>query len=168
MYPSVYTSLMFSFLAAILSSCTTGTECCTIPVNRKIDLSFISKNGEDLLNPDHPEAINLQNITVYYLRDGEKIQVPNANHPNVVSILSPSETTLSRYYLRLFANAIEEQIQAKTLIRFSDGSVDTLNVEYFDEDDLTAPAKVWYNQQLRWTKEANEPPFITITKDIND
>ncbi|HLR33079.1 MAG TPA: hypothetical protein VK074_11350, partial [Fodinibius sp.] len=54
----------------IIQGCSMQVCGCFHPTNIEIALSYEDQQGNDLLNPEHANALTEQNLDVYYRKDG--------------------------------------------------------------------------------------------------
>lgn len=141
----------------ILKACSTSVCGCAF-FNTDITLNYVDQNGEQLINTDHPHAINYRNFDMYYVVKGKKERV------HEFEII---ERDSGNYYINLYPNIIRGQKTAITYIEFGDSTLDTIKVQYKAGDGLEIVNKVWYNQELRWEiKKDGGGPRFTVTRHL--
>lgn len=123
------------------------------PINVDTLASIILKNqaGENLLDP---------NVKNHYVHSEVYSFVVGANNNEIVfennKVLSLPEMP---YFIRMVDFDIKDSKlnQSTIYLRLSPTEVDTIKVEYkFDSGDLYT-TKLWYNGELKWTKENDKP-----------
>lgn len=164
------TVLIFSLVAA--AGCNTTSPDAGTALDIRIDLLFQNEKGENLLNPNHPNAITEQNTDLYFQIEGQNQKVfdGNLDCPKMFCIQELEDDAPYKYLMLLTPNIIEGQNMATTYIRFSDATMDTLRVAYEYNTPATYVTKIWYNQELRWSLDENgeDNPlrFLIITKEF--
>lgn len=126
-------------------------------------LYVVNELGEDLLNPEHPDAINFNTIELFYLIDGEQVSPYNANAdcPRGISLEKPNNDR-DKYYLCFAFNTKGKADITYTTIKWNESDKDTFKVEFRRGDGFILTSKCWLNDELVWdnTKER----IITIVK----
>lgn len=132
----------------------------------RMNISFVDETGNDLLNPNHPDAITEQNTDLYYVVDGEKERVfeGHLDHPKQFYIWHAEEQDI--YYMTLFPNREFTNNMSTTFIEFADSAMDTIQVEV-EKENVWVCTKVWYNQELKWKIEDDKPRLLSIIKNGN-
>jgi hypothetical protein len=149
-------------------SCDKGEPGAAVVVDLSIDLNLENAAGQDLLNPATLNAIQEDDITVYYDIDGEKktcAEVNAANndrldYPNGFLISAPAMGT-GQYTLRLFSNSF-----------VSNATTTTINIEDREEIELVTKVtrnegnilieEIWYKEDMVWSKNSAVPKHLTI------
>ncbi|SRX55997.1 hypothetical protein [Aequorivita sp. CIP111184] len=153
-------------LLTILTSCSKNNDdepqqqANVIDVN--VELSLKSTNGEDLLDPNNPNGYKAEDIKLYYLINGEKQEVFDANmdYPRNFFIFKHE----SEYRIRIFQNLAETEALPITYVEWNNQDTDTLQAEYHRADRLIQVIKTWFNGELKWDVVSNKENFFTIIK----
>lgn len=136
--------------------------CCT-NISTGFHLSIVDQNGNDLLDPAHPDAITKSNTDLYYLENGE---MEKKQAPRNFSI-ETEEKQFERYAMRISTSKYEGGVAEFWYLEFEDESTDTIRVQYKKSDNSTYLTKIWYNDKLRWDAENNHRRFFTVTHEVN-
>lgn len=122
-------------------------------IDTAIDVSFLDKKENDLLNPNNIESLKASEIDVYYLIDGIKVKQYQGNLEFPEFFFISNELREGKYFLRLFPcdNNLDENNRAITYLKFKDGTEHKIECEFqtFESGSIQT-LKVWYNDELRW------------------
>ena len=142
----------YVFLAVLLfSSCKKKEDKMASNIDRKVEISIQDKAGNDLLNPSNPNAYLDQNIKIYYVTNGVKEEVNNANYDNPKNFMIYEVNGI--YQMRLFLNMTIADSPDITYVQWSENDTDTLKCEASHNDYLDMVTKLWYNDSLVWTSD---------------
>lgn len=140
-------------LVIFFIGCSDGTDCCPNPTNATIvslgiSMSISDVNGNDLLDPQNPDAYTKDEIKLFYLIDGEPVEVynPGMDHPNGFKIFQHE----NEYRIGIALNHDENENPPVTYIHWSNGDTDTLQATFRRWDNGIEVRKVWFNNELRW------------------
>jgi hypothetical protein len=158
------TIVAFVFIA-ILTSCSKSNDDEPQPqalVDINIELSIKNSSGEDLLDPNNPNAYKAKNIKLYYLINGEKKEIfdENLTYPRNFFIFKHE----SEYRIRVFQNHSETERLPITYIEWSPDDTDTLQTEIFRDENSIRATKTWFNGELKWDVENEQEPYFSIIK----
>lgn len=143
--------------------------------NLNIGMRFSVKDqeGNDLLDPQNPDAYDKTGIKLYYLTDGEVVEAfeGRLDHPRFYSI----EQDLSgAYYIHITPNHSEKEEFPVTYIewkrRGGKTDVDTLQVEFMRTDAVgyfggsIIQKRIWLNGALLWTDADRVEPNFELIK----
>lgn len=140
------------FLIAIVILCTMAScEKSQDNIKTDIQISYIDKNGIDLLNSSNPNAIKAADIDLYYLKNGIKTRVfdPNMDTPENFKI-GYSETQ-HVYIITIYINEYyDTNKMSETYIEFGDRS-DTIKASWYANKSRSNIhyINVWYNNELK-------------------
>lgn len=142
-------------------SCSNSTEPETADVAQPspdIGLSFVDEDGKDLLNPEHPNHWNEDNLDVYYLQDGEKVRVYDdmMDYPESFKIFYAGDQ--DRYTMQLWTSSYVEDGHTTTFIEFPDGKMDTIKIKVHSVEGSLLAQKIWYNGELSWQQPESGQP----------
>ena len=138
--------------------------------NLDTDIIFTIKdsNGNDLLNPNNPNAYLSETVKIYYLKENgdlEEVYNSNLDAPRNFNIITPEDSGENVYAFSLFpnTNVIENAI---TYIEWNDTEKDTVRTNYRYGNNYTICNKVWYNNVNVWTEntEINAGRIFEIIK----
>jgi hypothetical protein len=138
----------------LLGSC---KEDITEGVNLDTDLgiSVFNREGMDLLDPQNPESYKEEEIKIYYLIDGVKVEQrdPMMDNPRSFSLDKNDEKTL----LLLYPNYTASEEFPVTFIQWNEADTDTLKCGYARSGKSSVVlTKVWYNGKLMWDVESGK------------
>jgi hypothetical protein len=111
----------------------------------------VDKNGNDLLNTENENAIKYDDITIYYLVNGEKQEFnnPDLDGTKGFSIFEP-EGELTKYSIGLGLNTKGTEKITTTLIEWFNTDVDTIEAEIERGDNYAISTKIWFNGNVVW------------------
>jgi hypothetical protein len=152
-------------ILTILTSCSKSNDDepqQQVVVDINIEMSLKSSNGEDLLDPNNPDAYKVENIKLYYLINGEKKEVfdPNMAYPRNFFIFKHE----SEYRIRVFQNHSETETLPITYIEWSPDATDTIQTEIYRDENSIRAIKTWFNGDLKWDVENEQEPYFSIIK----
>lgn len=141
----------YVFLVVLLfSSCKKKEDKMASNIDRKVEISVQDKAGNDLLNPSNPNAYLYENIKTYYVINGVKEEVNNANYDNPKNFMIYEKD--GKYLMRLFLNMANADSPDITYVQWSENNTDTFKCESSHNDMLIKITKLWYNDSLVWTE----------------
>lgn len=146
--------ILLTLLLMILASCTSSTDGGDA-IETLTRIVYLDENGNNLLNPNHENAITETNTSVYYLKDGEKVKRNNKFY-----IAEES----GEYVMGVHPNLGSSQETAITYIEPGDFDVDTIKVAYMESNSTIAVTKVWCNSELKWDVDSREDREIQVVK----
>lgn len=113
------------------------------------DMKVVNAAGEDLLDPQHPNAINPDNVKLYYYRNGvsEEVFNPDLHAPRNFWVIQDPDG--GEYMIRMVPNYYEAEGNTITYIEWNESDTDTIESEFSFHDDATLLHKVWYNGELK-------------------
>jgi hypothetical protein len=125
---------------AVLFMISCKKEKVSLNLDGGIEISVMDNSGNDLLNPATPNAFVDSEIKIYYLIDGIKKEIYNANydHPRNFILFEKD----GEYRMGLSPNADEKEELPITYIQWKEIDTDTSNSVVCD--------KIWRNGTLVW------------------
>ena len=140
-----------------------SNEKTTVFFDTSVEISAKNVNGEDLLNPNNPNAYKTENIKIYYLINGEKQEVNDnkMDYPRSFLVYQNGED----FRIRIFKNNSKIEGLPITYIKWNENETDTIQTEY-DRTYSNEPRmqKVWFNGELKWDIKNGEEGFFKILK----
>ena len=135
-------------IALIFSSCKKEQNKMSVALDNKVEISVKDKVGNDLLNPSKQGALLNQNIKIYYLLDGIKKEINQANYdlPKNFMIYEID----GKYQMRLFLNCSSSVTTNTTYVQWNENDTDTFKTEILNNTKLASITKLWYNDSLVW------------------
>lgn len=113
-----------------------------------IEISITDGNGNDLLDPNNPNAFLEENIRLYYKVNGqvEEVYDSHLTHPRHFLVFQHE----SEYRIRVFLNEKENATQTITYIKWNATDTDTIKAELrrWGASNV-AVDEVWYNGGLK-------------------
>ncbi|MCW9707491.1 hypothetical protein [Fodinibius salsisoli] len=163
----LFYTLTAILVTAIMVGCSSPNDA-NVYIGANVDFFFVNEQGEDLLDPDHPNAITEKNTDLYYLEDGERKKVFEGHLDSPKKFSITSEKRSGKNWMRVFTNLIPDQDTTTTYLQFSDFPEDTIRVQYGFTDNSTYIRKIWYNGELKLDIDWDEQPqVIKIVKSTN-
>ena len=146
-------------LTGLMISCNDNDN--PVIIDTAIDLSVNNYQGVDLLNPDDPNAFKENNIKIFYIENGKKIEVikPNLEYPRCFFIFQHEK----EYRIRIIANDNRKEEFPITIIQWDEKNADTIKCSIERRANIVVCSKVWINDSLAWGAY-NKERFIEIIK----
>lgn len=154
----------------IVMSCDKETnEPDSFVLSANVDIIYLNKTGDDLLNHTTDEYFQIDSMKLFYIIEGEVIEVYDPNMASPRNIMLMTETTPNR--LRIFTpDNINEFTSEKdgikygtaiTLLKLTDIDTDTIKTGWsYKEGKYFVIDKVWYNDVLQESVDS----VITVVK----
>lgn len=124
-------------------------------------------DGNDLLNPNQSfeKSIDLNELRIFYVIDGEEILVhnPMMDAPKGFK-LNPPQGKYEHYFLTIGLNS--KTTETRTLIKWSETDVDTVDARIVKGEGYEICTKMILNGSEIWNAESgeNDERAITIVK----
>ena len=151
-------------LLMLLSSCNSDNNMQETNIEADIGFYLLDSNGNDLLNPNNPNGIDLDIVRVYEIINGEEVEInnPNLDGPHGFVLLEP-EGIYDKYRLSLGLNIKEISNPTTTIVKWNTTDIDIFKSEYNRGDNFIICTKIWLNNDIVW-KTSDGVRFIEITK----
>lgn len=123
-----------------------------------VELLIQDEAGNNLLDPSVSNHFSRQDIEVFYFKDGEKVLTSNVEirtQRGFYTLFTPTEQIL---------NNKGEKGEDITYLKLAEGLVDTIRTEWRSVKNGIYNTKIYYNGQLKWDRENEKEPLITIVK----
>ena len=152
-------SVIFTIIMVIISSCNKSDNEQTM-IDTSIEMSIKNSNGVDLLNPNTPNYFNENTLSLFYLINGEVIEVnnPNLDYRKGFFIFKHQ----SEYRIRIFPNTDDKEKNPITYIKFNENPKDTLKCEFVRTNNSLICTKVWFNSELKYDSNVSERYFEIV------
>jgi len=139
-------TIFLIFAVLFITSC--KKEKASLNLDGGIEISIKDNLGNDLLNPSTPNAFVENEIKIYYLVDGIKKEVFNANydHPRNFILFEKA----GEYLMGLSPNGDEKEELPVTYIEWNAFESDTIQCHFSRTSNSVVCDKVWYNGALVW------------------
>ena len=121
-----------------------------------VDFNILNQNGEDLLNSKTSGYFPFEDMKLFYLINGEKVEVfdPNLDFPRSIMLI----TETSPYTLRCFTSSSENGFTheenglkigtATAYLQLNVNDTDTLITEWTSGDYSFVNSEIWYNGEF--------------------
>jgi len=152
-------------LLMVLSSCNSDNnmqEKTNIEAN--VEFYVLDSERNDLLDPNNTNGIDIGNVRVYEIINGEEIEInnPDLDGPRGFILLEP-EGVYDKYRLSLGLNITEILTPTTTIVKWNETDIDTFKAEYNRGDNFIICTKIFLNNDLIW-KTDDGVRFIEIIK----
>lgn len=119
----------------------------------KIEILLADGEGEDLFNPESFFYYNKENIKIFYLIDGEEIEMNNER-------LNPSRNFFINFYdekyrMQLYPNHDASEEFPVTIIKWNSSKTDLIKCGFDRKSNSIRCNKIWLNDQLVWELTAS-------------
>ncbi|WP_347173947.1 hypothetical protein [Polaribacter uvawellassae] len=115
-----------------------------------VDFSIVNNIGENLLNPNHPNTIDISKIRIFYVVNGVKKLYyggTNLDHPNGFMIFGSNYKKI-----RIFQNPSVTESRPKTIIEWGQNNSDVLEAKYrIYQNTPILLEEFWLNGTSVWT-----------------
>lgn len=150
-------TLLFLF-ACTLIGCSSDPNPIGVNIDTQVNLVLTNPDGKNLLNPSTNGHYSEDSIKLYYLTDGQKVEVyqPNLTYPRNFFIAKNESN--GEYFVRVFLNEGKVGVTRDstiTYIQWSATKVDTVKATVFKSSNLNEAEKVWINGELRYDSKVN-------------
>ena len=127
-----------------------------------VEFSIVNLDGEDILNPNHPNSLKESDIKLFYLIDGVKEEVYNGNYDYPRNFMLYEHQ--NEFRIRIFQNYSDKEDKPITYIQWNDVDTDTLETTYERTSNAVIQRKIWLNGNLLWEPNSGIEPFFVLTK----
>lgn len=145
---SKYLGIIFIAVCGLLASCDKTSPAKNISNN--VYITVLNEEGEDLLNPDSPSSISLDQIRVYYELDGVKTEINRGNldSPKMFTLRQPSDIS-ENYRIFLFLNSEDDSDITTTYLEWSSDRTDIFKSQVNRSSSNNKYAlRTWLNDEL--------------------
>lgn len=157
--------VVLALLIFVITSCEkpiTG-----VIIDADVSFSFVNSKGENLLNPNTPDAVTEANTDIYVLQKGAKVRLYRGNLDSSKFFKIRNEN--NRYFLQMYFDIAPENFIGNKItqfIRHKDGSEDEIVAEFnSDRKRNTIIQQVWINGTAKTkteTANSGESPIIIM------
>lgn len=134
--------IIFIITTLLLISCSKDKPIPGFILDSSLDIFLKNSEGQDLLNTS---AFNPANFKVYYLINGQKIEVNNPMMGYPRGFLVSNENPK---FVRIFMNDLETELIPTTYIEWNTTDTDTIQTFYTRTENKVVYNKVWLNGSL--------------------
>jgi hypothetical protein len=160
-------NLKYLLLLLVFSSCVKDkqTPICCISLRGGLDVVYLNKQGQNLLDQSTPNYYSVDKMKLYFLEKGKKTLVDNPTSD------SPSGITLTKdlpIRVKVLANVgYKDDVvsdngtmkvgQSTALLQIDENVTDTIKTEWESGDGHLLVMKGWYNSKLVYDVKAGLP-----------
>lgn len=128
-----------------------------------LEFSISNINNEDLLNPENPNHLDIESIRIFYVVNGEKVNVynPNLTHPRNFLVFKHE----NEYRIGITLNHTETSEKPITYIQWNETDTDTVEVVYNRTSSSIMQNIIWLNGEQVWEIGNNTvDPYFKLIK----
>lgn len=131
-------------------------------IDNKLDFKVLNESNDDLLDSNTTDAINIDNIKLFYIIDGQLQEVydPLMDYPKNFFVFNDS----GNYRIRLFLNSDENEELPETIIQWTENEADTIKAEFKRGLNSLLLKNVWVNGELGEFNTDDFSRTITLIK----
>jgi hypothetical protein len=127
-------------------------------LENQIYLSFKNSDGQNLLDTSIENSFAIEAFKLYYLIDGEPVEVNIENGYNMGNIELTSDKLLKVFTNPSSSNIVEEIsefdiVENIAYLKLSETDTDTIKTHSKSSQNYFLLSKVWYNDELVWERE---------------
>lgn len=128
----------------------------------RFNMRVLNAEGEDILNPEHPDAIDTDQIKLYYVINGTAVEVydPAMDSPRNFGV--DEDPNDGFYKISIIAN--HTATVTETYIDWNETDRDTIICTIEFHDNATFLRKVWYNGEYKLDTAANMGLTFDVVK----
>ncbi len=125
-----------------------------IIVDTSVSISVKDTNGNDLLDANNSNSLNLDLVKIIYEANGEKTVFlkKHLDAPKGFSVIKHEK----EYRMQVLLNSDKQTARPITYIQWNDTDTDTLKCEISRKSGNEICNKLWLNNKLVWKAYANE------------
>lgn len=157
-------NICFFFTLFMLHSCdNSNPEEFSNNISTGIEFSIFNSQNGDLLDPKNPNSLDVSNIKLFYVVNGEKQEVynPNLTFPRNFKIFKHE----NEYRIRIFLNNTETTDKPITYIQWNSSDTDTIGANFDRTERSILKNKVWLNGDQVWERGNNTiDAYFVLTK----
>ena len=121
-------------------------------ISNEVRITVLNQDGEDLLDPDNPSAIDLDQVKVYYELNGVKTEINRGNltYPKMFRIEEPGYNT-DKYRVLLFMNIEDDSEITTTYFKWNSERTDvfkSLVERPKGSNGSVYGKKTWFNDEV--------------------
>ncbi|MDO5969950.1 hypothetical protein Q4Q35_09020 [Flavivirga aquimarina] len=128
-----------------------------------LEFSVLNSQNEDILNPENPNHLDVANIKLLYVINGEKQEVYNPNLDNPRNFMIYKHE--NEYRIKITLNHSETSGKSITYIQWNDSDVDTIEVNINRTQNSILQDEIWLNGKQVWQRGDNTiDPYFVLRK----
>lgn len=128
-----------------------------------LEFSVFNSENEDLLNPENANHLDVDNIRLFYVINGQQEEVydPNLTYPRNFTIFEHE----NEYRIGVSLNTSETSDKPITYIQWNDQDTDTIEVVYKRTPNAIIQDTIWLNGEQVWELGDNTiDPYFKLIK----
>lgn len=157
-------NICFFFTLFMLLSCdNSNPEESSDIIDTGIEFSIFNSQNGDLLDPKNPNSLDVSNIKIFYVVNGEKQEVynPNFTYPRNFRIFKHE----NEYRIGVSLNDTETTEKTITYIQWSSTDTDTIEATFDRTGGSILKNKLWLNGDQVWERGDNTTDaYFALTK----
>ncbi|WP_417885916.1 hypothetical protein [Zunongwangia sp.] len=163
MKSKIFLGIVGAFLAIGCSQERPGDG--TFNLDVAVEVSVENSKGQDLLNPKTENALNAEDIKLYYVENGKAYEADEEMDDDG----QPKKNIIvfqrgDKYRVRILQNHSSEDETPLTLIQWNQKEIDTIKSEFLKGDRYIIQDKIYYNNKLSWTSNDSFEPYFKVVK----
>lgn len=155
--------ILFCLFSLMSFGCKKKTDTNQVVVDTFVSIAYSNSNegNKDLLDPANPNGIKAEDIQIYYLENGVKRRVYDANSDLTKNFKIGKAPNNDRYYLSVAVSTdLDKTDRSTTYIQVDKlNFTDTLTAEIYKHGSITKVGKVWYNGVFKVDGKETTPIF---------
>ncbi len=134
----------------------------TFNLDVAFEITLQNDKGEDLLNPKTENAINPEDIKLYYVEGGKPQEVfdETSDLPRNFLVFQ----TGGEFRMRILQNHVDGEVNPITLVQWNKSDIDTIKSEFLRGDRYLIQDKIYFNDKLSWATGDSYEPFFEVVK----
>lgn len=149
-------------MASVLFGCKKTDINDSFVIDATIELSLVDSDGNDLLNPQHDNAIDHAGIKIFYLIDREFQEVYDLTKDIPRNFYIRQHET--EYRIHVFLNMGKGEEFPETSIQWNGSDTDNVKAKFRRAPSLVAVNEVWLNDEVVWSTDDRKELHFTLIK----
>ena len=152
--------ILFVLAFISLNACNKDDDNGKFDLNTDFSILITNSENEDMLDPETLGTYNTNDIKIFYLIDGEKIECydPNRDAPRNYRIGYAAD----RYGIMIYPNANINEEYPVTYIQWNEQDTDTVKCQFERGDGFLILTRLWFNDEL--VIDIGDSRFFEIVK----
>jgi hypothetical protein len=131
--------------------------------NTIVSFSVFNAKGEDLLDSNSPNHLDVSKIKLFYVVDGVSKEFFNANLDNARNFKIFKHE--KEYRINVVMNDEDKSEKTITYIQWNEKNTDTIETTFFRSKTSIYPKDVWLNGKLvSGGTKPGDSPYVKLTK----
>ena len=132
-------------------------------ISASFELSLKDIRGNDLLDNNQPNSIDIEEIKVFYELEGIKKEM-REDHFHLRKYYTVYRTLSGDHNIRIFLNHSEKEDTPTTYVQWSEEDTDKLEGQFRYHSGNVILNKMWINNKLVWEGSSGKPAKFEIIK----